>query len=211
MKKTFSITILFCLTQFAFAQQTLPFYDNFEGANNWTIVNGTQTNKWFIDTATFVSSNHSIYISDNGGTTNMYSNSSSITHFYADFIATQSGCVTLEFDWKCLGEPGFDFMSLHFATLPIGMLQTVNPHFNVFPIGLQNVRGHGLDSFRAINHERFGSACDPGREDKIGIANRMIRMKVSDESTSEFGHRQALNAFAIRCRGASHYAGAKVD
>ena len=113
MKKTFSITILFCLTQFAFAQQTLPFYDNFEGANNWTIVNGTQTNKWFIDTATFVSSNHSIYISDNGGTTNMYSNSSSITHFYADFIATQSGCVTLEFDWKCLGEPGFDFMSVY--------------------------------------------------------------------------------------------------
>ena len=113
MKKIFSITILFCLTQFAFAQYALPFFDDFEGANNWTIVNGAQTNKWFIDTAMYVSSNHSIYVSNNGGVTNTYDvTQNSASHFYADFIATTGGCILLEFDWKNVGESGYDYLTV---------------------------------------------------------------------------------------------------
>jgi Secretion system C-terminal sorting domain len=86
-----------------------PVFTNFEDCSIWTIVNGTQTNKWEIGAATNNGGANSIYISDNNGLTNDYSSNTgtdkSIVHFYKD-IAFPSGqtCITLKFDLRSVGD-----------------------------------------------------------------------------------------------------------
>lgn len=87
---------------------TLNYSEDFEGANNWTFVNGGQTNKWYIGSATAVANGgvKGMYISNDNGITNAYTNNSaSVTHAYRD-LTIQAGTTNLEvdFDWKATGE-----------------------------------------------------------------------------------------------------------
>jgi hypothetical protein len=87
----------------------LPFTEDFEGAINWTIVNGTQTNKWFVGSVPAYSGN-SAYISKDNGTTYEYNTgSSSVVHLYRD-IAFPAGALeyNLSFMFKCGGESTYD-------------------------------------------------------------------------------------------------------
>ncbi len=91
----------------------LNWFTDFESANSgFTFVNGTQTNKWAIGTATYNSSSHALYISADGGATNFYTNSSaSVVHAYRDvFIPEGAGEVIFNYDWKSLGESGADYL-----------------------------------------------------------------------------------------------------
>lgn len=83
-------------------------------SNNWTAVNGTQTNKWFVGTApTGYTGNRCVYISSNAtGSNDNYNNgSASVVHFYQDitFPAGQPN-VTLSFSWKGIGESCCDYL-----------------------------------------------------------------------------------------------------
>jgi hypothetical protein len=87
---------------------TLPYSKDFAVSNDFTLVNGTQPNKWFYDTATGNARN-SIYISNDNGATNGYNIASSyLVHAYRDFtipigtIAATSAL--LSFDWKAAGQ-----------------------------------------------------------------------------------------------------------
>jgi gliding motility-associated-like protein len=102
---------------FSFSTTQVPadlnFSTNFETANNgFTIVNGTQTNKWTIGTATSNSPTHSLYITNDDGVTNAYTNNvTSRVHAYRDInIPVGAVEMNLSFDWKNLGENGFDFI-----------------------------------------------------------------------------------------------------
>ena len=91
-----------------------PLSDNFESCLGWNIVNGSQTNIWVKGTATNNGGTQSMYVSNDGGTTNAYSTgSSSVVHFYKD-IAFPAGqdCITLSFDWKSVGESSYDDLKL---------------------------------------------------------------------------------------------------
>ncbi|MFP9100203.1 choice-of-anchor L domain-containing protein, partial [Flavobacterium sp. RHBU_24] len=91
----------------------LDFATNFETANNgFTTVNGTQTNKWVLGTATFNSPTHALYISNDGGVSNNYTNNSaSVVQAYRDInIPAGATQINLNFDWKGLGETGSDFI-----------------------------------------------------------------------------------------------------
>ncbi|MFP9112791.1 fibronectin type III domain-containing protein [Flavobacterium sp. RHBU_3] len=93
----------------------LNFTENFEGGLSWTLLNGTQTNKWFYGTATSNSPTHSLYITNDAGVSNAYTNNStSIVHAYRD-IAIPAGAtdVSFSFDWKNLGETGWDFIRVY--------------------------------------------------------------------------------------------------
>ncbi|MDD3606739.1 MAG: choice-of-anchor J domain-containing protein, partial [Candidatus Cloacimonas acidaminovorans] len=89
----------------------LPFTEDFEGDLNWTIVNGTQTNQWYVGTATYYAGSKSAYISNDNGVSNAYniSNSTSVVHLYRD-IAFPAGALeyNLSFMFKCGGESGYD-------------------------------------------------------------------------------------------------------
>jgi hypothetical protein len=76
-------------------------------ANSWTVVNDT-TNEWVVGTADAETGTYSAYVSDDGGTSAEYNNSTSqVSHFYKDItFGSSSTNITLSFDWKCGGEDG---------------------------------------------------------------------------------------------------------
>src|SRR5687767_7218006 len=80
-------------------------------SNGWTLVNGSQTNKWFVGTvATPSAGTNSAYVSDNatGSTYNYIITANSVVHFYKDitFPAGETN-IQLTFKWKAQGESTF--------------------------------------------------------------------------------------------------------
>ena len=76
-------------------------------ANSWTVVND-DTNEWVVGTADAETGTYSAYVSDDGGTSAEYDNTTSqVSHFYKDItFGSSSTNITLSFDWKCGGEDG---------------------------------------------------------------------------------------------------------
>ncbi|MDR1937742.1 MAG: leucine-rich repeat domain-containing protein, partial [Tannerellaceae bacterium] len=96
--------------------QSVIFDEGFEnGTTGWTIVNGNQTNKWYRGTATKASGSYAIYISNNSGTSNSYStSSSSVVHFYKDInFPASTQPYTLTFKWKGMGESIYDDLKVY--------------------------------------------------------------------------------------------------
>ena len=94
---------------------TLPYSCDFEDsteASAWTLVNGSQTNKWVLGTAqnNTPSGTKSIYISNNNGTAAAYTiTSASVVYAYCEFTL-QPGQYAISFDWKCYGESTYDYL-----------------------------------------------------------------------------------------------------
>ncbi len=93
------------------APATLPYSQNFTTANDFTLLNGTQTNKWFYGAVTG-NTGSSLYISNNNGVANAYTvTSSSVVQAYRDFtIPAGSTIANFSFDWKGDGESTFDYL-----------------------------------------------------------------------------------------------------
>lgn len=85
---------------------TLPFTETFENPHGWSILNGTQPNKWFVGTATANASSKSLYVSNDNGLNNLYTiNTASIVHAYRDIqIPVGATLLGLGFDLKSIGE-----------------------------------------------------------------------------------------------------------
>jgi hypothetical protein len=107
------------ITGSAYEPLSAPFVEGFEtGGSDWVIVNGTQTNGWYIGEATSNTGTHSIYVSDDEGASNEYDISSySVSHFYTDISFPESGSdFFLRFNWHANGEGGsygnYDFLDV---------------------------------------------------------------------------------------------------
>ncbi|UZT99917.1 fibronectin type III domain-containing protein [Chryseobacterium fluminis] len=106
------LVLLLCLINFGVipvvygqAPATMPYTQDFSAANDFTFVNGTQTNKWAYGTFTGNPAG-SIYVSSNNGVNNDYNvNTTSTVQAYRD-IAIPAGVtmVNFSFDWKSGGE-----------------------------------------------------------------------------------------------------------
>lgn len=87
---------------------TLDYTDGFENSPHlWTLINGTQTNKWFVGTSVNNGGTRSLYVSSNAsGGNNNYSTGASVVHAYRD-IAIPSGVsqVSIYYDWRARGNP----------------------------------------------------------------------------------------------------------
>lgn len=112
------IVVLLCLLNLgaipdAYGQTpaTLPYSQNFNTANDFTLVNGTLTNKWFYGAVTG-NTGSSLYISNNNGVANAYTvTAASIVHAYRDItIPAGSSIANFSFDWKGVGESGYDYL-----------------------------------------------------------------------------------------------------
>ena len=110
---------------------TIPFSCDFEldGSNGWELVNGTQTNQWHVGTATSNGGSRSIYISNDNGTSNSYTNSStSYTYALRTINFSESGEYTFSYDWKCQGESHYyDFGRVFLAPSSYQWTAGVNP------------------------------------------------------------------------------------
>lgn len=89
--------------------------EDFEGGAlpaGWTLVNGGE-NDWHVGTDTASSGTYSLYISNNGGTTNQYSSVGGgldVSHAYFDvLLPNATGAMALIFDYRCEAEIGFDY------------------------------------------------------------------------------------------------------
>lgn len=113
-----------------------PCVEDFEeGWIDWITINGTQSNKWELGTATNYRNSYSAYISSNNGATHSYNpGASSYVHFYHDvtFPADMTG-MKLIFQWKGVGEAGFDFMTVHITDT--SFIPTVGTSFTEGQIG----------------------------------------------------------------------------
>lgn len=84
----------------------IPFIEDFESETPyWNMANGTQPNQWVIGTATAASGTHSIYISNDGGVSNIHTpEHNTRVYFYSDIYFTpysgNSYRYRLSFDWK---------------------------------------------------------------------------------------------------------------
>ncbi|MBO4488372.1 MAG: fibronectin type III domain-containing protein [Bacteroidales bacterium] len=94
---------------------TLPLEVDFENTSEnaqWVILNGSQTNKWYIGAPTNTSSDvnttvggaNGLYVSNDGGASNAYTGTESRVYAYRD-VLVPNGTTELElsFDWKAQG------------------------------------------------------------------------------------------------------------
>ena len=102
---------------------TLPYTQDWEdNAENtsWTFVNGTQTNQWTIGSATSNGGAQSLYVSNDDGSSNAYTNNSTSTVWaYRDIQFSDASAFQLSFDWKCNGEGTstlWDYLGVYIGT-----------------------------------------------------------------------------------------------
>ncbi|MBO7446605.1 MAG: fibronectin type III domain-containing protein, partial [Bacteroidales bacterium] len=94
---------------------TLPYTTDFEDDSDniqWGILNGTQTNKWYIGAPTDAASDvnttpggiNGMYVSNNGGASNTYTGSESRVYAFRDILVPDGTTeLMLSFDWKAMG------------------------------------------------------------------------------------------------------------
>ena len=108
-------------------------YDNFEGNScRWNLINGTQTNKWTWGTAD--SGSHALYISNDGGTTNAYTISSTSVVYATKLLHFTEGRFEFFYEWKAQGESNYDYLRAWLApasaTFTAGQLPNGTTNFN---------------------------------------------------------------------------------
>jgi len=83
---------------------TFPWSVDFSADPGGEFTSSGQTNTWFIGAATGNPA-PGLYITNNGGATNSYTNSAtSVVHVYRDILFPASDAMVLSFDWSILGE-----------------------------------------------------------------------------------------------------------
>ena len=104
--------ILLTFTAFASFGQNVVFQYDFEDDTenaNWTLNNGNQTNQWYIGSAASNGGSNGLYISNDGGASNAYSNgSTSYVYAYREIIIEENAVYNVEFDWRANGEDNYD-------------------------------------------------------------------------------------------------------
>ena len=121
--------------------QAVPYFEDFDNADDmaeWTITNGTVTNKWYhgtienntmIDEETLTDGG-AMYISNDGGTTNAYTvdDATSIAYF-STFIGFGEGPdFKLTFDRKQIGENGYDYVRVYLMDVDAELSNTTLPN-----------------------------------------------------------------------------------
>ena len=123
------------------------FTDNFETDKGWELINGTQINKWVRGTATNNGGSNALYISNDGGTTNTYSHTASMT-FATKLFAFEAGDFTISYDWKANGESNYDFLRVALVPASVELTAGTAPSgfaYNGLPTGWQALDGGKLN------------------------------------------------------------------
>ena len=97
--------------------------DDFEGTScGWDLINGTITNAWAWGTATSNGGTHALYISNDGGTTNAYTNNSAAMVYATKLLNFADGKYEFTYDWIANGEGSYDYLRV--ALVPASVTLT---------------------------------------------------------------------------------------
>ena len=128
----------------------LPYICDFEDTvenNQWTFVNGTYTNIWYIGNATNNGGSNSLYVSNDNGATNAYSvNSNSHVWAYRDFYFTPGHPeYHITFDVRSFGEVfsnlPYDRLNVYLGPPVTSPAYQSNSYFNIAPQGSTQLGG----------------------------------------------------------------------
>ena len=135
------------------AVSVFPYNTGFEATDDmaWSFINDG-TNKWFIGAGAAHTGTNGLYVSNDNGTTNAYTNSAiQISYAYRVLNITEGGQYAIGFDWKCNGESNYDYLrawlapasavsSLTAGQLPDGTTSPYN-YTNTTPAGWIDLGG----------------------------------------------------------------------
>lgn len=100
--------------------------DDFEGTFcGWGLINDTLTNAWTWGTAAGCDSEKGLYISNDGGTTNAYTNSYTMV-YAAKLLYFAKGKYQFSYNWKAKGENSFDYLRV--ALVPASATLTASEY-----------------------------------------------------------------------------------
>ena len=92
--------------------------DDFEGSKcGWELINGTCTNAWAWGSAVNNGGTHALYISNDGGTTNAYTNSSASMVYATKLLCFAEGKYEFSYNWQANGESNYDYLRV--ALVPV--------------------------------------------------------------------------------------------
>ena len=102
--------------------------DDFEGTScGWELINDTLTNAWTWGTAAGCDSEKGLYVSNDGGAANAYTNNSGNTMVYAaKLLYFAKGKYQFSYNWKANGENTFDY--LRAALVPASVTLTASEY-----------------------------------------------------------------------------------
>ncbi len=136
---------------------TLPYTADFEDANDniqWGLVNGTQTNKWYIGEPTDVNSDvnttpggvNGMYVSNDNGASNTYTGTTSRVYTFRDILVPDGTTeLKLAFDWKAMGGSAHDeFLRVYWLDPSV---VTVTAGNNPPSVGGVNYDLHGMPGY----------------------------------------------------------------
>ena len=93
----------------------LPYTDDFETSNGWTLENGTLANQWVWGTAAHDDGTKSLYISNDGGATNAYSVDTTTVVYAWKTFSFEAGKYEFSYDWRAKGEQYSDYLRVALA------------------------------------------------------------------------------------------------
>ena len=118
----------------------LPYFNNFEDSTNtFTIYQHTGSNGWYIGNAVNNGGNNSMYVTNDGGTTNAYTNTQQSICFAMTYLQIPyDSSYAISYDWRCQGEGTYDLMRV--ALVPedfdfTNAFTAVNRYSNTLPTG----------------------------------------------------------------------------
>ena len=108
--------------------------DDFEGTScGWELINGDITNAWAWGTATNNGGTHALYVSNDGGTTNAYTNTSAAMVYATKLLTFADGKYEFSYDWNGNGESSWDYMRV--ALVPASVTLTAGTSTPSVPSG----------------------------------------------------------------------------
>ena len=104
-----------------------PYANDFETNNGWLFVNGDLPNQWWYGSAANNTTNGSkaIYISNDSGATNSYTNTKSVVYATKAFSFAE-GVYTFAYDWRAKGNQYYDYIRVALVPASVEIVASEN-------------------------------------------------------------------------------------
>lgn len=142
----FLLSVLFSVGAMAQTATSLPYSTGFEDATDnasWRFANAT-VNQWCVGAAANHGGSNALYISNDGGTTNKYTNNKRTTSFAYRTFHFEAYDYNLSFDWLGQGEDEYDGMQVLILPSNVSLEGRINTTVN-----LGNIRGFTIKTIKS--------------------------------------------------------------
>ena len=173
------------------------FTDGFENGG-WIITNGDRTNKWVMGTAVHngEGSTRALYISDNNGVTNTYTNEAAIVYATKTFTFTDASYI-FQYDWKAWGEGNYDYIRVALVspstTLTAGSTVPSGFSSSALPTGWKALDGGTKLNIDSLHWNTFTTG-----EIELTAGDYMVVFAWRNDGSGGYNPPGAVDNFSIR-------------